>query len=445
MSDRREAEYVAPNTVTQKIMEEDRALHSLSPTLSTHVPKAPAGTPATFQSPTKMFREFTAASGGGGGDSRGMPPSREITMSPGHKICVPGGAFADRGSSSPDDVGLSTIRETGREQAGGFTPVLSSQQRNSATGKAQLSEASPQHHGGGGGEGSNGSRAQVTSPEDWPQVTEPTFDAAAAGIMGSRSESTFLTEHSLMAEHGSGLQRGRSDLSSRGSERNNNNNNNTLARRILDEGAKVESPAPPPPSPEPKEFGEKSALRGGKRENKSRESNAMEPLIEQSESEEPPLPENKRGHGDKSSTSKSERPSTQGQSVEPVIQEEVTPSLPPLHHDLSTSSSDLDPVSMVMVSHVAPRPSASREKLQQTFLNVDIPAEDLSSLHAEQGSTPLDITPSASASPGKNSPSKLSTPKSSAGPSSPIRSGGKRGGKGRRNGKGRRGSGDGGK
>ena len=253
-----------------------------------------------------------------------------------------------------------------------------------------------------------GSRTQAGSPDDWPQVTEPTFDTAA-GMMGSRAEGHALAEHSTLAEHGSSLHRGRSDLSSRGSERS------TLARRILDEGGKGESPAPPPPSPEPKEIGEKSGQRG-RREDRSRESNAMEPLLEQSESDGSVSPE-KRPHGDKAGGF--ERPSTQGQSLEPVIQEEVAPSLP-LGQDV-TGSEQLDPVSRVTVSHVAPRPSASREKLQQTFLNVDIPAEDVSSLRAEQGSTPPDFTPSTTTSPGKLSPAKLSTPKSSTAPNSPVR------------------------
>ncbi|XP_076455185.1 uncharacterized protein LOC143289868 isoform X3 [Babylonia areolata] len=480
VSDRPEAEYtytgkpaVAEDRVTQEQGEEedDRALHGVSPTLSTHVPKAPAGTPATFHSPSRLFRDLTAASSAGmqaGGDPahhhpHGVPPSREVTMSPGHKICVPGATFAEQAPSSPDESALSTIKETGREQVGP-SPSQSAQQQQQqkhSAGRVPSSEAAAVRPQGEGG------RAEVTSPEDWPQVTEPTLDMVP-GIMGSRSDTIFLTEHGPSSA--SSLHRGRPDLNSRGSERISNNSSNSLARRILDEGGKGESPAPPPPSPEPKEFGgDKSAgggtppnphhhhqQRGGKAENRSRESNAMEPLLEQSESEGSTSPEKRSQAGGDKGRQEKGRPSTQGQSVEPVIQEEVvvvvgggppspSSSLSPGHHHPSADP-HLDPVSKVTVCHVAPRPSASREKLQQTFLNVDIPAEDMSSLHAEQGSSPLDdITPTPSASP-----AKLSTPKSSAGPGSPTRKSagsGPRKGKGARKsggqGKGRRFSGDG--
>ena len=174
----------------------------------------------------------------------------------------------------------------------------------------------------------------------------------------------------------------------------------------------MESPAPPPPSPEPKEPNDKLHPRS-KRESKSRESGTMEPLLEQAESEGSGSPE-KKGQGAKGAAH--DKPSSQGQSIEPVIQEEVTPSPRPTQDPPVAASDQFDPVSKVMVSHVAPRPTGSREKLQQTFMNVDIPAEDVSSLQAEHGSTPPTFTPSTTASPGKTSPAKLSTPKSSAGP-----------------------------
>ena len=326
-------------------------------------------------------------------------------------------------------AGLGTIQETAREQLG-------SNRSSQRTGlNVQFSEPPPQRPTSPLSQApAEGARAQAGSPEDWPQVTEPTFDTAV-GIMGSRSESNFPAEHSTLAEHGSSLQRGRSDLGSRGSE------HSTLARRILDEGAKVESPAPPPPSPEPKEPADKLHPRNSKRESKSRESGAMEPLLEQTESEGSGSPE-KKAQGDK--------PSSHAQSIEPVIQEEVGPSPRPALDPPVPASDQFDPVSKVMVSHVAPRPSASREKLQQTFINVDIPAEDMSSLQAEHGSTPPAFTPSTTASPGKTSPTKLSTPKSSAGPSTPVRKspsqspspkGPEKRGKGKKNVKGRKGSG----
>ena len=81
-------------------------LHVVSPSLSTKVPKAPAGTPATFHSPTKslLLREVTAASSLHGGDGLGATPSREISMSPGHKFWVPS-ATSPGPAASPTDLG----------------------------------------------------------------------------------------------------------------------------------------------------------------------------------------------------------------------------------------------------------------------------------------------------------------------------------------------------
>ncbi|XP_070176295.1 serine/arginine repetitive matrix protein 2-like isoform X2 [Littorina saxatilis] len=413
ITDNRDLDYYGPPAVsrsTDRGTAEDGALHLVSPALSTRVPKAPAGTPATFQSPTKslMYRDFTAASSLQMGDGRGLPPSREITMSPGHKFWVAG--TTTPGAPSPDELGLGTIQETTREMANSSSR---SAQQPPSTRTVQFSEPPPQRPTSPLTQPMT--EGQTGSPEDWPQVTEPAFDAAA-GIMGSRSEAHFITSTSMVAESGSALQRGRSDLGSRGSERS------TLARRILDEGGKDESPAPPPPSPEPKEFGDKSGYRGKRESSKSRELNpnttaAMELLMEQSKSEGSVSPAKKL-----QSEKTFEKPSAQGQSVEPAIQEEVaqSPHQPPV--DVSVISDQFDPVSKVMVSHIAPRPSGSRKKLQETFINVDIPAEDVSSIHTEQGSsTPPDFTSSVTSSPGKNSPSKLSTPKSSAGPSSPVK------------------------
>ena len=78
----------------------------VSPALSTNVPKAPAGTPATFHSPTKslMLREATAASSMQAGDGWGVPPSREITMSPGHRFWVPS-ATSPGPPASPNELG----------------------------------------------------------------------------------------------------------------------------------------------------------------------------------------------------------------------------------------------------------------------------------------------------------------------------------------------------
>nr|KAG5710511.1 hypothetical protein BaRGS_013157 [Batillaria attramentaria] len=272
-----------------------------------------------------MYRDLTVTSSVQAVDGgRSMPPSRDITMSPGHKIVL--------GGSVPPDT--------------------------------------------------------APAADEQGTVTESSYDLAS-GVLGSRSDPMLMGEQSMLAEHGSAVHRGRSDLGSRGSTRS------SLARRILDEGTKdVESPAPPPPSPEPKELSERS-LNRNKRETKSRESVSMEPLKEQSESEGSVSPQ--KGV-DKKSSSESKSITGQTYSIDPVIKEEVTPS--PQSANLNQAE---DPVAKVMVSHVAPRPSGSREKLQQTFMNVDIPAEDVSSLQAEQGSSgPSDFTSSSDASPTLN-------------------------------------------
>ena len=89
-------------------------LHVVSPSLSTKVPKAPAGTPATFHSPTKslLLREVTAASSLHGGDGLGATPSREISMSPGHKFWVPS-ATSPGPAASPTDLGKRVYDDDG--------------------------------------------------------------------------------------------------------------------------------------------------------------------------------------------------------------------------------------------------------------------------------------------------------------------------------------------
>ena len=77
----------------------------VSPALSTNVPQAPAGTPATFHSPTKLMRDFTATPSLQAGDGLGVPPSREISMSPGHRFWVPSSATSPGPPASPDDLG----------------------------------------------------------------------------------------------------------------------------------------------------------------------------------------------------------------------------------------------------------------------------------------------------------------------------------------------------
>ena len=98
-------------------------------------------------------------------------------------------------------AGLGTIQETAREQLG-------SNRSSQRTGlNVQFSEPPPQRPTSPLSQApAEGARAQAGSPEDWPQVTEPTFDTAV-GIMGSRSESNFPAEHSALAEHGTSLQR----------------------------------------------------------------------------------------------------------------------------------------------------------------------------------------------------------------------------------------------
>ena len=95
-------------------VQEDGVLHVVSPSLSTKVPKAPAGTPATFHSPTKslLLREVTAASSLHGGDGLGATPSREISMSPGHKFWVPS-ATSPGPAASPTDLGKRVYDDDG--------------------------------------------------------------------------------------------------------------------------------------------------------------------------------------------------------------------------------------------------------------------------------------------------------------------------------------------
>ncbi|XP_050410819.1 uncharacterized protein LOC126825266 isoform X2 [Patella vulgata] len=145
-----------------------------------------------------------------------------------------------------------------------------------------------------------------SSPDPWPQVNEASY---------ANSEETDPKDEIVNS---------RSDLHSRESEQD------LLVRKLMDERIKGTSPAPPPPSPEGKEFDRILSLKVI-----SRESAAMDPLMEEENEETPRGEENE-------------------------------------------SEKDTSEARVVTVSEVGPNPhSLIKEKSFHSFVNVDIPAESV--------------------------------------------------------------------
>ncbi|KAK6196090.1 hypothetical protein SNE40_001384 [Patella caerulea] len=145
-----------------------------------------------------------------------------------------------------------------------------------------------------------------SSPDPWPQVNEASY--AACEETDPKDE----------------IVNSRSDLHSRESEQD------LLVRKLMDERIKGTSPAPPPPSPEGKEFDRILSLKVI-----SRESAAMDPLLEE-------------------------------ENEETVRGEE------------NESEKDNSEARVVTVSEVGPNPhSLIKEKSFHSFVNVDIPAESV--------------------------------------------------------------------
>ena len=149
------------------------------------------------------------------------------------------------------------------------------------------------------------------------------------------------------------------------------------ARQVMDEKMTSESPAPPPPSPEPKDIMDQRA----RKDLRSRDSLSMAPLMEVAEVDESPRI---GGRGDNSS--RQEKMTKIHVTVPMGVSDDKDRQM--------DEEEDGEVVSTVTVLHIAPKGRMSEapypEKVQETFLSVDIPAEELSSTAAEHGSSKHD-------------------------------------------------------
>ncbi|XP_035826110.1 nucleolar protein dao-5 [Aplysia californica] len=396
------------------------AIHCVSPALSTHVPMAPAGTPANFQSPTKsapQLREFKDMSRDPtyltvNTSEKAQPPSREhredtLLSSPGRAVRA--NTLSPLDAQRPvtsEEQGLDTIRETARENQDDSAasshppvtdrPLLSPVAHSPRSHTAQVHSPQPPSPSAAANQ-RDGQRPQLKleastlrsidtaasarvssahsvescpSPEQWPLISEKSSELLFARPSVSEPG---LSARSDRRKPGRGKEEGLG---------------RDYARKVLDEKRKAESPAPPPPSPEPKDPAERVEQRA-RRDLKSRDSLSMAPLMEVSEMEESSpvraLDSRGRDHGE-------------GGRQETTRRIHVT--VPMEHSDEKDRQTERkaeeeegEVVSQVTVLHVAPKGrkgEGASEKVQETFLSVDIPAEELSSVQAEHGSSKQD-------------------------------------------------------
>lgn len=218
------------------------------------------------------------------------------------------------------------------------------------------------------------------SPEQWPLISEATFEQMINRPSVSEPALSSRNRH----------------MTSRSLDDDLQVKERALASKVMDEKMSAESPAPPPPSPEPKDR-EHAEFRSRK-DLKSRDSLSMAPLFEVSEVEEGDI---NRAIGEEGESGlESYRSRNDGDvrrmrqvrqihAVIPQAKVEQESSKKEVSEENDNNDDDDVMVSQITVTHVTPKgPNAKQgEKVQETFLNVDIPAEEISSVKAEHGST----------------------------------------------------------
>ncbi|GFS07241.1 flocculation protein FLO11-like isoform X2 [Elysia marginata] len=385
------------------------AIHSVSPALSTNVPVPPAGTPATFAhgSPTKSAPAGPLQQQYSWDTTRvtinwsqsALPPSPGIPRGDSAQVAkllsTPNregdGDALDREGTFNEERALDTINETAREGppvevAEETKPAKTSQKVGEVgdeVGQGQTVQPQPptlqletstlRRIGAGASPRQNSARSveSCPSPEQWPLISESSFENVARPS---------VSEPALSA---------RSDRRrpiSRDSRRD------LAARRAMDDSKmKTESPAPPPPSPEPKDHPGESRAR---KDLRSRDSLTMAPLFEVAELDESSpgredLTLQAKRHTSQSSRAVGGKRSKKIEVTVPVESRDVV-----LNDDKESEDKAGEMISQMTIMHVIPKGRRQGEKrtgelerVQETFLNVDIPAEDVSSVKAEHGSS----------------------------------------------------------
>ncbi|RUS91737.1 hypothetical protein EGW08_000563 [Elysia chlorotica] len=378
------------------------AIHCVSPALSTNVPVPPAGTPATFAhgSPTKSAPAGPLQQQYSWDTTRvtinwsqsALPPSPGVARGDSAQVArllsTPQregeGEGLERELTPGEDRALDTINETAREGApaelagGGATPVDTDTKHKAAEGDGatvprattlQLETSTLKRIGAGASPRKRSARSveSCPSPEQWPLVSESSFENLARPS---------VSEPALSA---------RSD---RRRPISRDSRKDLAARRAMDDNKmKTESPAPPPPSPEPKDHPGESRMR---KDLRSRDSLTMAPLFEVAELDEgSPVRDESWRHPSRSTRAVGSKHSKKIEVTVPAESEDVAQDGEKAPEDKGDEM-----ISQMTIMHVIPkgrRPGEKRgrelDRVQETFLNVDIPAEDVSSVKAEHGSS----------------------------------------------------------
>ncbi|GFN92925.1 endophilin-b1 [Plakobranchus ocellatus] len=384
------------------------AIHRVSPALSTNVPVPPAGTPATFAhgSPTKSAPAAPASHLQQqyswdttrvtiNWSQSALPPSRGEARGDSAQIArmivTPQGdgeGGLERDATFGEERALDTINETAREGVAvegaveELTPMKGDQGQEIAQKREREAAAptkAPTLHletstlkriGAGESPRQKSARSveSCPSPEQWPLISESSFE---------NIQRPSVSEPALSA---------RSD---RRRPISRDNRRDLAARRAMDDNKmKTESPAPPPPSPEPKDHSGEARAR---KDLRSRDSLTMAPLFEVAELDEgSPVREGYSQPG--KHTNQSSR--TVGHMHSKKIEVTVPAEREDIAKEEDKEEKGGEMISQMTVMHVIPkgrgkgeRRAGEMERVQETFLNVDIPAEDVSSLKAEHGSS----------------------------------------------------------
>ncbi|XP_067660842.1 serine/arginine repetitive matrix protein 1-like isoform X2 [Haliotis asinina] len=292
------------------------ALQGISPSTSAKLPKTPMATPVTHSSPTKTSFQRDRTNMSAPNASHSPPPSRDISMSPIQKMIAPANSPNQSPAASPEPGtrGLGTIPESMMENGAiriglssrgkmvsfvgevpppppgslderhSYTIFLNNPEHSSCDTKQDSRQDMSNNSAAERPEGhETRSRTGIPSPasassnEEWPNVNEAAYEVAPyPHSTGLRSDSDRLGLSSAERSSKTPASKSRSNLESRESDKS------SVARLIMDESVKTESPGPPPPSPEPKDM--KRTLEEKRLQDvKSRESLSMAPLYEESE------------------------------------------------------------------------------------------------------------------------------------------------------------------